>query len=320
MTIQTVAAAMPAIPQELLERAQSYAENARAENTRRAYRSDWRQFESWCSGHGLDALPASPATVGIHLAAMADRGYKPATIQRRLTAITYAHRAAGYELNTKHPAIRELFAGIRRTVGAAQVQKQALLTEDVRAMVRVLPDTTLGLRDRALLLLGFAGAFRRSELVGLDVSDLRVEAQGLVVHLGRSKTDQEGEGREVAIPYGRHSSTCPVTTVLAWIQRAGIDSGPLFRSVNRHGQVSQSRLSDKAVALVVKRAAAAAGLDPADYAGHSLRSGMATSAARAGASERAIMEQTGHKSTAMVRRYIRRGLLFADCAANQLGL
>lgn len=320
MTLQTVAAAVPAVPQELIESARSYAENARAENTRRAYRSDWKQFESWCADHGLEALPAAPATIGIHLTAMADAGYKVATIQRRLTAITYAHRAAGHELDTRQPAIREVFAGIRRKLGTAQGAKRALLTDDIRIMMRLLPDTIIGVRDRALLLIGFAGALRRSELVALDVEDLEFQQAGVVLHIGRSKTDQEGEGQEVAIPFGQYEATCPVVAVQSWLSVAGITSGPVFRGVDRHGNVSPVRFSDRAVALIVKKITGIAGLEPSEYAGHSLRSGMATSASRAGASERSIMDQTRHRSVTMVRKYIQRGLLFADNAAGRLGL
>jgi site-specific recombinase XerD len=187
-------------------------------------------------------------------------------------------------------------------------------------MVLALPEGPLGLRDSALLLLGFAGALRRSELVGLDVEDLGFEQAGVVLTLHRSKTDQEGQGQVIAVPYGRHEATCPVLAVRIWLDASGITAGPVFRAVDRHGNVANGRLSDRAVATIVKRSAEAAGLNPADYAGHSLRSGMATAAARAGASERSIMNQTRHRSVAMVRRYIHRGQMFADNAAGQVGL
>ena len=186
-------------------------------------------------------------------------------------------------------------------------------------MVATLPDNLLGLRDRALLLIGFAGAFRRSELVSLDVEDVEECAEGLRVTLRRSKTDQEGAGEVKGIPYGRKLETCPVRALRAWLEAAGITAGPIFRSVNRHGQVQPGRLSDKAVALVVKRAAEAAGFDATRYAGHSLRTGLTTSAAAAGVQERDIMRQTGHRSVNMVRRYIREGELFRSNAAAQVG-
>jgi site-specific recombinase XerD len=303
-------------------RARDYAPEARAANTRRAYRADWRDFTSWCEGHGRPALPAAPETVALYLTDLAGR-CKTSTLQRRLSSIAQAHQLAGHAAHdspTRHATVRAVWAGIRRAKGTAQAGKAPALTADVRAMVATLPDTLLGLRDRALLLLGFAGAFRRSELVGLDVGDLEAGRAGLVVTLRRSKTDQEGEGRKLGVPYGAHPDTCPVRAVQEWLDATGFREGPLFRSVNRHEQVQPGRLSDKAVALVVKRAAAAAGRDPARYAGHSLRAGLATAAAMAGASERSIMAQTGHRSERMVRKYIRDGQLFCDNAAAAVGL
>ena len=320
MTLQTVAEVTLAIPQELVESARRYADNSRAANTLRAYRSDWKQFAAWCDAQGLRAMLAAPETVTAYITALADQDLAAGTIGRRLIAIGQAHAAQGLQFDSRHPLIAATMKGIRRTLGSAQAPKEALLTEDVRAMVLALPEGPLGLRDRALLLVGFAAALRRSELVGLDVEDLGFEQAGMVLTLRRSKTDQEGQGQTVAIPYGRHDSTCPVLAVKVWLDASGITAGPVFRAVDRHGNIAAARLSDRAVANIVKRAAAAAGLDPADYAGHSLRSGMATAAARAGASERAIMDQTRHRSVAMVRRYIRRGQLFADNAAGRLGL
>ena len=211
-------------------------------------------------------------------------------------------------------------AGIRRARGTAPTQKAPLRTADIRAMLAQLPDSLLGARDRALLLLGFAGGFRRSELVALDVADLEKATHGVTVTLRRSKTDQAGEARKVGVPRGHHPETCPAGALDGWLQAAEIDDGPVFRGVDRHGNVSPRRLCDRTVARVVKRAVEATGLDPARFAGHSLRAGLATTAAEAGASERSIMEQTGHRSTLMVRRYIREGSLYADNAATTLGL
>jgi integrase len=187
-------------------------------------------------------------------------------------------------------------------------------------MLEALPNTRVGLRDRALLLLGFAGAFRRSELVGLDVADLEFARAGVIVTLRKSKTDQEGRSRRLGIPFGSSEQTCPVRSVQAWLEAARISEGPVFRSLDRFQQVQGARLSDKAVALIIKRRAKAVGLDPARYAGHSLRAGLATSAAAAGASERVIMSQTGHRSADMVRRYIRDGSLFTSNPAGMVGL
>ncbi len=210
-----------------------------------------------------------------------------------------------------------------RNLGLHQRQshaKTAAVTADVKRMVDVCPSSLMGTRNRALLLVGFAGAFRRSELVSLDVEDAQFTQDGLVVTLRRSKTDQEGEGRKVGLPYGSHPTTCPVRSLRAWLEQAAITRGPIFRYVDRHGNVGPNRLTDQVVALVVKRCAVTAGLEAARYAGHSLRAGLATAAAEADVSERAIMAQTGHKSLPMVRRYIRQGSLFKQNAAAQVGL
>lgn len=317
----------PAIPEtsaidltSLLYHARDYAAQSKSDNTKRAYASDWRHFTAWCGDHGQDALPASGETVALYLAALARDGYKAATIGRRVAAISQAHKTSNHPTPTAHPAVKAVWSGIRRAHGTAQSGKAPALTENVRAMVQNLGTDPLAIRDRALLLLGFAGAFRRSELVALDVSDLTTTPQGLIVQIRRSKTDQEGGGREVGIPRGQHASTCPVRAVQSWMATAGISTGPLFRAVNRHGHIADQRLSDKAVALIVKRSAAAAGLDPTVFAGHSLRAGLATSAAAAGISERSIMDQTGHRSVAIARRYIRHGSLFRDNAAGGVGL
>jgi site-specific recombinase XerD len=297
------------------ERAHEYADQAKASNTLRAYRADWRDFAAWCAAADRPALPATPETVALYLADLAGAGRKASTLQRRLSAISRAHQYAGHPSPTKDAAVRAVWAGIRRAHGVAQDGKAPALTADIRAMVNVLPPGLIGVRDRALLLLGFAGAFRRSELVALDVADLELTREGIVVTLRRSKTDQEGEGRRLGIPAGQHAATCPVQAIRAWTAIAGIVEGPLFRPIDRHGNMGPGRLSDRAVALAVKRAALAAGLDPDRYAGHSLRAALATSAAAAGASERSIMDQTGHRSLTMVRRYIREGSLFRDNAA-----
>jgi site-specific recombinase XerD len=302
------------------ERAQDYAGRSKSEATIRAYAAGWRDFLSFCSGHGLQALPASDQTVAAYLAELADRGAKAATIARRLVVISQAHKAADLPSPTGSSLVRRVHAGIRRTLGTAQQGKAPAAVGDLKLMLEQLPNTRVGLRDRALLLLGFAGAFRRSELVGLDVADLEFARAGLIVTLRKSKTDQEGRSRRLGIPFGSSEQTCPVRSLQAWLEAARISEGPVFRSLDRFQRVQSQRLSDKAVALVVKRRAKAVGLDPARYAGHSLRAGLATSAAAAGASERVIMSQTGHRSADMVRRYIRDGSLFTSNPAAMVGL
>ena len=314
------AAATPLALVELVESAKGYANASKASSTRRAYRSDWSAFVAWCSSCGLDSLPAEPGTVALYLSHLANTGRKPATIGRALVAVSQAHKFAGLASPRSSAIVTETMRGIRRQLGVAQTAKAPVLVEQLRAMLGGLGDTMLGARDRALLALGFAGAFRRSELVGLDVADLAFTGDGLEVTIRRSKTDQEGAGRKVGIPYGSTPSTCPVRAVRAWLELAGIVEGPVFRSVNRHGQLGAERLTDRTVALVVKRAALVVGLDATRLAGHSLRAGLATAAAKAGKSERAIMAQTGHRSVTMVRRYIRDANLFSDNAAAGLGL
>jgi site-specific recombinase XerD len=307
------------IPSPSLEQVREYIRASKAENTLRGYKADWRAFCSWCEGQGLSPLPAKPETVAAYLAECAGR-LKVGSIQRRINAIAEAHKAVGLESPTHHAIVTNTMKGIRRTKGTAPTQKAPTLTDDIRAMVDVTDAGLIGVRDRALVLLGFAGAFRRSELVSLDIEDCVFGKDGLTVTLRRSKTDQVGEGRKIGIPYGSNPETCPVRVLQSWIEQAGLTSGSVFRSINRHGRVQATRLSAIDVARIVKKLAFRAGLDPAKYAGHSLRAGHATSAAIAGASERSIMNQTGHRSVQMVRRYIRDGSLFRENSAGKLGL
>ena len=292
---------------------------SKAENTLRGYQTDWRHFCGWCEGRSIGPLPASPKAVAAYIAECA--GYlKVGSIQRRLNAISEAHKATGNEPPTHSAVVANTLKGIRRTLGTSPNQKAPTFTTDIRAMVEATETSLIGARDRALVLLGFAGAFRRSELVALDFEDCAFGGDGLTVTLRRSKTDQTGEGRRIGIPYGSNPETCPVRNLQTWIEVAGITSGPLFRSINRHGRLQAARLAGVDVARIVKKLATRAGLDPAKYAGHSLRAGHATSAAIAGASERSIMNQTGHRSVQMVRRYIRDGSLFRENSAGKLGL
>jgi site-specific recombinase XerD len=301
------------------ERAREFIQASKAESTLRGYRADWQEFCAWCKGQHVGPLPASPEAVAAYIADCASR-LKVGSIQRRLNAIAEAHKAMGIESPTRHAMVTNTMKGIRRTRGMAPAQKAPVLTGDIRTMVDATDMGIIGVRDRALILVGFAGAFRRSEVVGLDVEDCIFGKDGLTVTLRRSKTDPNGAGRKIGIPYGVNPETCPIRVVQSWVEQAGIFSGPLFRSISRHGRVQVGRLSGIDVARVVKKLAQRAGLDPAKYAGHSLRAGHATSAAIAGASERSIMNQTGHRSVQMVRRYIRDGSLFRENSAGKLGL
>jgi site-specific recombinase XerD len=307
------------VPSPALEQAREFARHSKAENTLRGYRADWRDFCGWCESHAVSPLPASPETVAAYIAECAGR-LKVGSIQRRLNAIAEAHKAAGLDSPTTAGIVRNTLKGIRRTIGTAAKPKAAALTDDIRTMVEAADDGTIGARDCALILLGFAGAFRRSELVALDIEDCAFGKDGLTVTLHRSKTDQDGAGRKIGIPYSSNPETCPVRTIQAWIETAALSEGALFRAINRHGQVQAGRLSGIDVARIVKKLALRAGLDATAYAGHSLRAGHATAASIAGASERSIMKQTGHRSVQMVRRYIRDGSLFRENSAGKLGL
>jgi site-specific recombinase XerD len=298
-----------------------YVEASKAPNTLRAYDSDLRHYQRWCHGHRASWLPATPETVAGYLASLAHAGIKPSTIRRRLSTIAEVHRLSRVASPTADELVRLAMAGIRRQHGSAPAQKAALTTDELKLLVASTPQGTVaGARDRAVLLLGFAGGFRRSELVGIDVEDVHEELRGLRIRIRRSKTDQEGEGRELGIPWGEHLETCPVRAYQAWRAAGGISTGALFRPVDRHDGVGGSRLTDRAVARIIQRAARRGGLDPHRYAGHSLRAGLATSAAAAGAPERAIMAQTGHRSVTTLRGYIRAGTLFEGNAAGYLGL
>ncbi len=305
---------------DLLRQARAFAAQGQAASTRKAYAADWGHFENWCHAGNWPALPAAYEVVALYLTALTREGKKLNTLTRRLAAIAYTHRQAALPSPTNTPVVEAVLTGIRRTYGSRPHGVAALLTDDIRAMVRTLPDSLLGIRDRAVILLGYAVAFRRSELVQLDVTDLAPRVEGLAVTLRRSKTDQEGHGRLVGIPFGTYPDTCPVQAVLFWLEAAQITAGAVFRGMNRHGPCISTRLSGRAVATIIKRAAAAAGLDSTQYTPHSLRAGYCTTAARAGVEERVLMQQTGHTCVATLRRYVRAGSLFLENSAVALGL
>jgi len=246
--------------------------------------------------------------------------FKVSTIQRRLSAISQAHIAAGHPSPVQNPQVRELMNGIKRSKGTAPAKKTALLMKDIRAMVNQLPSNRLGIRDRALLLLGFAGAFRRSELTALDVEDLEFNEDGMIVRVRRSKTDAEGRGEKVGIPYGSNPATCPVRSLWSWLEASGLESGALFRGINRHGRIQADRLTSQSIAKIVKRYAEAAGLKPELYGAHSLRSGFATQADLAGAKFTDIKRQGRWKNDATVRGYMPRSELFESNAEAEPGL
>lgn len=296
---------------ETADRATDFAAAAQAANTRRAYRADLEDFARWCGANELCVLPALPQTVVLYLTQLAERA-KASTIRRRLVAINAAHRDREFPQPGSHPAVRTVLAGIVRSKGSAVAKKSALTIELLREALLTLDGSPRGTRDKALLLLGFAGGFRRSEIVALDIADLKFSRQGLLVALRRSKTDQSGQGRDIAIPAVPIPSLCPVKAVRAWLQVARIESGPLFRPI-RAGTPTEARIEAKAIVRLVKRVVGAAGLE-GDFAAHSLRAGFVTSAAERKIPDRDIQRVTGHKSATVLAGYVRRVRAFDDPA------
>jgi len=293
-----------------VEVARGYAEKSLAEGTRAAYRSDINVFKAWCEARSVAAVPASPEVVASFAASQAEQGRKPSTISRRLAAIRMLHRASGLETPTNSEIVTATMRGIRREHGAAPARKTAATSEVVLAMLEHVGDDLKGLRDRSILTLGFASACRRSELAALYVDHVAEVAEGLIITIERSKTDQEGQGQEVAVPRGVRA--CPVAALRAWLDAAGIEEGPLFRRLRRGGHVTEDAISPRTIATVVKKYAALAGLDPDRFAGHSLRSGFATSASANGATLFRLMDQTRHRSVETLRAYVRRAGLFDE--------
>lgn len=298
-----------------LDRAKAYAAEARADRTRKAYSSAFGVFAAWCRTAGAISLEAEPATVAAYVAHLADTGRKAATINLHVAAIAAVHRAAGLDNPTAAEAVRATVRGVRRTIGTRQTRKAPATAETVRKMVRKVPDGLAGLRDRALILIGFAAALRRSELVALDVADLERAPDGIVIHVRRSKTDQDGAGQEIAVPRG--SKLRPCEALDAWLAAARISAGPVFRPVNRGGAVSADRLTDRSVADIVKRHADAAELDATLFSGHSLRAGFVTSALAAGADVLKVMHVTRHTQVTTLQKYDRRARAFDDHAGRK---
>lgn len=325
-------AEVPANLRETARRAEEYIKASRAENTRRAYASDLEDFRVWCKvdGGGLSPLPAEPQTLALYLTDLASRGLKVSTIQRRLASIATSHREALGDSPTDEKLVKATMAGIRRTHGSAQKQAAPLTVTTLRRVLSSIRDhdkkigklSPTAIRDRALLLLGFAGGFRRNEISELLVEDLTfVEGEGVIVVVRRSKTDSSAEGEAVGIPYGNHKETCPVTNLQRWLDLFGRkDNVPLFCPIDRHGNIKRGPLSGDGINSVVKKRIKEAGLDPERYSGHSLRAGLPTSASTAGVGMEKWMPHTRHRSVAVAMRYARRGTLFTNNPAAQVGL
>jgi len=297
-------------------------QNSKAKNTVRAYKSDYNDFGLFCAKNGFESLPSEPKIVSLYLTYLSTKDAKISTLKRRLVSIGVIHRLKGFYLDTKHPSIIENIMGIKRRKGSIQKGKKPILISHLKTLINVIDDQNnediKKLRDRSIILIGFSGGFRRNEIVSLDYDDLDFVEEGLKIQIRRSKTDQFGEGSVKALPYFDSSKYCPVISLKKWIKMSKIESGPLFRRFVKGSKLSEKRLTDQTVALLIKEYLKLAGIDSKNYSGHSLRSGFATSAAESGAEERSIMAMTGHKSSEMVRRYIKEANLFKNNALNKI--
>ena len=295
--------------------------NSKANNTIRAYESDFKDFSLFCIKNSLVSMPTEPKVLSIYLTHLS-KTCKFSTLKRRIASIKVIHKMKGHYLDTKHPLVMENLLGIKRINGAHQKAKKPLLINNLKKIINVIDQTNKEdinkLRDRSIILIGFSGGFRRNEIVSLDFEDLDFVNEGLKIHLKKSKTDQLGEGFMKGLPYFNNEKYCPVRSIQKWIKKSHINSGPLFRRFIKGSKLSDQRLSDQTVALLIKEYLRLAGIDNKNYSGHSLRSGFATSAAESGVEERSIMAMTGHKSTDMVRRYIKEANLFKNNALNKI--
>jgi len=299
-------------------------QSSKASNTVRAYKSDFKDFGLFCAKNGFKSLPSEPKIVSIYLTHLSTKDMKMSTIKRRLVSIGVIHKLKGHYLDTKHPSIIENIMGIKRRKGSIQNGKKPLLISHLKALINVIDEQKKEeikkIRDRSIILIGFSGGFRRNEIVSLDFDDLDFLTEGLKISLRRSKTDQFGEGLVKGLPYFNNVRYCPVQSLKKWIEISKINKGPLFRRFSKGSNLTENRLTDQTVALLIKQYLQLAGVDSKNFSGHSLRSGFATSAAESGAEERSIMAMTGHKSTEMVRRYIKEANLFKNNALNKIDL
>ena len=296
--------------------------SSKANNTIRAYKSDFNDFGLFCAQNGFKSLPSEPKIISLYLTHLSTKEVKMSTLKRRLVSIGVIHKLQGHYLDTKHPSIVENIMGIKRRKGSFQKGKKPLLINDLKVLINVIDNNNneeiMRVRDRSIILIGFSGGFRRNEIVSLDFNDLDFVSEGLKINLKRSKTDQFGEGSVKGLPYFDNSLYCPVLSVKKWTEISNIESGPLFRRFTKGSKLTVNRLTDQTVALLIKKYLKLAGIESKNYSGHSLRSGFATSAAESGAEERSIMAMTGHKSTEMVRRYIKEANLFTNNALNKI--
>ena len=298
--------------------------NSKADNTIRAYKSDFKDFNIFCVKNGFKALPTEPKIVSLYMTFLSTKNNKISTLKRRLVSIGVIHRLKGLYLDTKHPLIIENILGIKRRKGSIQKGKKPILINNLKQIINIIDeqikDDIKKLRDRSIILIGFSGGFRRNEIVSLDYDDLEFVEEGLKINLKKSKTDQFGEGSIKALPYLDNNQYCPVKSLKKWLQISKINSGSLFRRFSKGSKLTEYRLTDQTVALLIKKYLELAGIESKNYSGHSLRSGFATSAAESGAGERSIMAMTGHKTSQMLRRYIKEANLFKNNPLNKIKL
>ena len=295
--------------------------SSKANNTLRAYKSDFRDFGAFCAKHGLSSLPSEPKIISLYLTHLS-KNSKISTIRRRLVSISMVHKLKGHYLDTKHPIITENLLGIKRVKGSIQRGKKPLLINHLKSIINVINEQQnekiKKFRDRSIILIGFGGGFRRTELISIDYEDLEFVPEGLKITIRRSKTDQFGEGMIKGLPYFPNEIYCPVTSLKKWLEISKIKSGPIFRRFSKGSLLTENRLTDQSVVLLMKKYLDLAGIENKNFAGHSLRAGFATVAAESGADERSIMAMTGHKTTQMVRRYIREANIFKNNALNKI--
>ena len=295
--------------------------SSKANNTLRAYKSDFNDFGAFCAKHGFSSMPTEPKVVSLYLTYLSANS-KISTLRRRLVSIGVVHKLKGHYLDTKHPVIIENLMGIKRKKGSIQIGKKPILINHLKQIINVIDEEKIEkikkLRNRTLILIGFGGGFRRTELISIDHEDIDLVEEGVKITLRRSKTDQFGEGLVKGLPYFTNEKYCPVTSLKNWLNLSKIKTGPIFRRFAKGSIITSHRLTDQSVALIIKDCLKLAGIENQNFSGHSLRSGFATVAADSGADERSIMAMTGHKTTQMVRRYIREANIFKNNALSKI--
>ena len=295
--------------------------SSKAKNTLRAYKSDYRDFGTFCAKHGLNSMPSEPKIVSLYLTHLS-KNSKISTLRRRLVSISMVHKLKGHYLDTKHPIIVENLMGIKRVKGSVQKGKKPILINHLKSLINIIDQQKIEeikkLRDKSIILVGFGGGFRRSELISIDHEDLEFVQEGIKITIKRSKTDQFGEGMIKGLPYFSNEDYCPVKNLQKWLDISKIKSGPIFTRFSKSSLLTGKRLSDQSVVLLMKKYLNLAGIESANFSGHSLRSGFATVAAASGADERSIMAMTGHKTSQMVRRYIKEANIFKNNALNKV--